>query len=387
MSVPGSSLSTGGAEARAMRAGEVAAELRARDLDALLVSAPANIRYLTGFTGSNGLALVLAHAGAGSGEPRHLFLTDFRYIEQAAEEVAGCFSRWPEDVAAAQPDLLGALAEQLARLDGHRVGFDADHLTVSRHEHLERLLPPAWELVAASGIVERLREVKDAREIELVAAASELADNALARVLEDGLRGRTERDVALQLELGMRRLGAQGGSFPAIVAAGAHGALPHAQPREVEIPAGVLVTIDWGALLDGYCSDCTRTYATGPVSDHAREVYELVLRAQEAALAGLRPGISGKEADALAREVIEQAGEGERFGHGLGHGVGIEVHEHPRLSRSGGETRLRAGAVVTVEPGVYVPGELGVRIEDLVVLGADGNRNLSSLPKALTEVS
>jgi Xaa-Pro aminopeptidase len=378
---------TAGAPRFRERVEAVAAELRSRELDGLLVSAPANVRYLTGFTGSNSLALILAHGSNAAAGAEHLFLTDFRYITQAAAEVAECFIRWPDSAASAQSDLLGAAAEQLARIDGRRLGFEADHLTVSRHEHLDRLLPPAWELVASSGVVERLREVKDESEIERIAAASQLADDALRRVLEGGLVGRSERDVALQVEFEMRRLGAEAESFPSIVAAGTHGALPHAQPRDVEIAPGQLVTIDWGATLDGYCSDCTRTFATGRPSDHAREVYELVLRAQETALAGLRSGMTGKEADGLAREVIEQAGQGEHFGHGLGHGVGIEVHEQPRLSRSGGEATLRAGTVVTVEPGVYLPGELGVRIEDLVVLGDDGNRNLSSLPKSLAEVA
>jgi Xaa-Pro aminopeptidase len=186
----------------------------------------------------------------------------------------------------------------------------------------------------------------------------------------------------------MRRLGAEAPSFPSIVAAGAHAALPHAQPREVEIPRDVLVTIDWGALHEGYCSDCTRTYATGEaISGQAVEIYGLVLSAQERGLAAVRAGISGREVDAIAREVIEQAGQGEHFGHGLGHGVGMEVHEGPRLSRTAGEEPLLAGNVVTVEPGVYLPGELGVRIEDLVVVGKGTQEVLTSLPKTLTVVS
>ena len=176
--------------------------------------------------------------------------------------------------------------------------------------------------------------------------------------------------MAIELELRMRRLGAQAPSFPSIVASGAHGALPHAEPREQPIPRDVLVTIDWGALLEGYCSDCTRTYATGEgISAQAREIYALVLSAQEQGLAAVRAGPSGREVDAVAREVIEQAGQGEHFGHGLGHGVGMEIHEGPRLSRTAGEEPLQAGNVVTVEPGVYLPGVLGVRIEDLVVVG------------------
>jgi Xaa-Pro aminopeptidase len=215
-----------------------------------------------------------------------------------------------------------------------------------------------------------------------------LADAALLQVLERGLAGRSERDVAIELELAMRRLGAEAASFPTIVASGAHGALPHAQPRPEPIPADVLVTIDWGALLDGYCSDCTRTYASGEgISGGAREIYELVLSAQRAGVEALRAGPTGREMDAVARAVIEEAGQGEHFGHGLGHGVGLEVHEPPRLSRTEGDRVLVAGNVVTVEPGVYLPGELGVRIEDLAVVRDGGHDVLTSLPKELTVVS
>ena len=236
------------------------------------------------------------------------------------------------------------------------------------------------------GVVESLREVKDEQEISRIRAAAQLADEALIGVLEAGLVGRSERDVAIELELGMRRLGAQAPSFPSIVAAGEHGALPHAEPREVEIPKGVLVTIDWGAYLDGYCSDCTRTYATGTLGEDATRVYELVLAAQEAALAALSAGISGRAVDAVARSIIEGAGHGEHFGHGLGHGVGMEIHEGPRLSRTADEQQLRAGNIVTVEPGVYLPGRLGVRIEDLAVVDDNGSQRLTHLPKALTFV-
>jgi Xaa-Pro aminopeptidase len=236
--------------------------------------------------------------------------------------------------------------------------------------------------------VQRLRAVKEAGEIARIRAACQLADEALRAVLEGGLAGRTERDVAIDLELRMRRLGAESPSFPTIVAAGAHGALPHAQPREEPIARDVLVTIDWGALHDGYCSDCTRTYATGEgLCARARDVYELVLAAQQAGLAAVMAGPSGREIDAVAREVIEQAGEGEQFGHGLGHGVGLEIHEAPRLSRTAGDDPLQAGNVVTVEPGVYLPGQLGVRIEDLVVVGERSQEVLTSLPKALAVIS
>jgi Xaa-Pro aminopeptidase len=364
-----------------VRVRRLARELGELELDALLVDSLVDVRYLTGFTGSHGLALVVGDA-AGSAIGGHRFLTDFRYATQAGEQVPEVFER--EIVTG---ELVDALAAVLADTAG-RLGFDETSLTVKGHRRLVELLGQDWELVPCASVVEGLRAVKDAGEIARIRAASELADEALRGVLEDGLVGRAERDVAIELELRMRRLGAQGPSFPSIVAAGAHGALPHAAPRAQEIPPDVLVTIDWGALYEGYCSDCTRTYATGEgISAQAREIYELVLCAQEQGLHSVRAGLSGREVDAVAREVIERAGHGEHFGHGLGHGVGLDIHERPRLSRTAGEERLRAGNVVTVEPGVYLPGQLGVRIEDLVVVGEDSREVLTSLSKALAVIA
>jgi Xaa-Pro aminopeptidase len=377
------------------RAERLAAELRRRDVDALLVTAPVNVRYLTGFTGSNGLALVFAaDPGSEPGDtddgasPRGRFLTDFRYRTQSAEQVARAFSR--EIVVG---NLLDAAAGALAGsrgcgVGGGTLGFDDASLTVAAHARLREALPGDWRLAPCAGAVERLRAVKDEREIERVRAAAQVADEALRGVLEAGVVGRSEREVAIELELRMRRLGAEAASFPSIVAAGPHGALPHAEPREEPIARDVLLTIDWGAVHDGYCSDCTRTYATGEgVSSRAKEVYELVLAAQQAGVAAVAAGPTGREVDAVARAVIERAGEGERFGHGLGHGVGMEVHEEPRLSRTEAERALLAGNVVTVEPGVYLPGELGVRIEDLLVVRDGGHEVLNGLDKTLTVVS
>ena len=370
------------AEASLERVERVAAELRERELDVLLVATVVNLRYLTGFTGSSGLALIAAEGAESARTVRHRFLTDFRYETQSAEQVPASFER--EIVAG---NLLEAAVASLGAASG-RLGFDETSVTVSEHARLRELLSARWELVPCGGIVERLRAVKDAGEIARIRAATELSEQALTSVLEAGIVDRTERDVAIELELGMRRLGAMAPSFPSIVAAGAHGALPHAEPREQEIPPDVLVTIDWGALHEGYCSDCTRTYATGAgISTQAREVYELVRSAQEQGLAAVKSGPTGRELDAVARAVIEGAGHGEHFGHGLGHGVGMEIHEGPRLSRTAGEEPLRAGNVVTIEPGAYLPGRLGVRIEDLVVVTNDGCEVLTNLSKALTVVS
>jgi Xaa-Pro aminopeptidase len=352
----------------AARADRVEAELRERGLDALIVTHLLNVRWLTGFTGTNAVAVVAADGA-------RTFLTDFRYVERAAAEVEGFDQR------RGGRDLLADAAEGLAG----RVGFEDHHLAVRTWERLSGAVGDAVELAAAGRLLEDLRAVKDPVELDAVRAAARLADEVLREVvLEPGLAGRTERDVARAIQRELRERGAEP-AFPPIVAAGAHGALPHAEPRDVEIPADALVVVDWGALVDGYCSDCTRTLATGRVDARAREVYELVERAQAQALAAVRPGAECKAVDALARTLIDEAGHGDHFGHGLGHGVGMEVHEEPRLT-SIAEGRLVPGNVVTVEPGVYLPGELGVRIEDLVVVGADRHEVLSGLPKELVEV-
>jgi Xaa-Pro aminopeptidase len=342
----------------------------ALEVDALLITGLVNLRYVTGFTGSNGMAVV--------GRDIRRFITDFRYVEQAAAEVEG-FDR-EQGPQAFDEALKGGWPD-----GSFRLGFDDQDVSVRRHARLRELLPERVELVAAGGVVEGLRAVKDAGEIARIAAAAELADEVYAMLREQGLVGRTEREVAFALETEMRRRGAEP-SFESIVASAERGALPHANPADVPIAGGTLVTLDIGARLDGYCSDCTRTWATGELPDDLAEAYALVQRAQAEALAAVRPGPEGREIDAVARDIIEAAGHGEHFGHGLGHGVGLEVHEGPRLSRTG-EAPLVAGNVVTVEPGVYLPGRGGVRIEDLVVVTEDGHRVLSGTSKDLITVT
>jgi len=337
----------------AARVERLRAAIAAEALDALIVAGAANLRYLTGYTGSSGLALVGARGDA-------RFFTDFRYASAAADQIVE-----PFEVEIASGELLEALARGL---EGGRVGFDDTTTSVRRRERLGEIAPSSVELVAAAGLPERLRAVKDADEIRAIAASAALTDGIYEWLCERGFAGRTERAVAIALEHEMRLRGASDPSFTSIVASGAQGALPHAWQRDVAIERGTLVTVDIGAIVDGYCSDCTRTFAVGEPADRAREVYEVVAAAQLAGLAAVAPGTSGRDADAQARAVIDAAGYGERFGHGLGHGVGLEIHEAPRLSFTGGEALLEAGNVVTVEPGVYLPGELGVRIEDLVVV-------------------
>jgi Xaa-Pro aminopeptidase len=339
--------------------------------DLIVVTSLVNVRYLTGYTGSNGVAVV--------GPDLRLFLTDFRYTSQAAEEVDGSFDR-----RIASTDLLEGISDALPSGD-LRIAFEDAQLTVRSHVRLRELMPERVELIAGGDQVEALRAVKEPGEITLISAATELADAALREVMEQGLVGRTELSVATALERAMQDRGAQGISFPPIVAAGPHGALPHAQPRDVEIGAGELVVFDWGAELDGYCSDCTRTLATGELDDSELEVYELVRQAQLAGLAAVHAGVGGREADAAARAVIDEAGHADHFGHGLGHGVGLEVHEAPRLSQRS-DSVLATGNVVTVEPGIYLPGQFGVRIEDLTVVTDGGCDILTSLPKDLITV-
>jgi Xaa-Pro aminopeptidase len=351
--------------ARADRATELLAEA---GIDVLLVSDVVNVRYLTGYTGSNGIALV--------GRATRTFITDFRYVEQAAEQVDSAFDR-----RRAPLELFDAVEEALPT--GHlRLGFEDAHVSVRRHARLRELLPERVELVGVEGIIEGLRAVKDSQELERIRGAATIADDAFERLIAGGLVGHTERQLAIELEQQMRLLGAQRPSFDSIVAGGWHGALPHAMPRDVEIARGQLVVFDWGAELDGYCSDCTRTVAAGELDDEAKAVYELVLEAQLAGVRAIKAGIAAHEVDGAARAVIDAGGHGERFGHGLGHGVGLEVHEGPRLSQRS-EAVLRSGNVVTVEPGIYIPGKLGVRIEDLVVVTDGGCEILTSIGKDL----
>jgi Xaa-Pro aminopeptidase len=335
-------------------------------IDCLLVTGGENSRYLSGFSGTNSTLVVTADRAA--------LLTDFRYLEQAAEqapqfEIVDGGSKPRERLL----ELLGASSA---------IGFDQADMRVKQHQALVEGLVAGAALVPAAGLVERLREVKGPEEIDAIRRAAEVADAIYVALENEGLVGRSEREVAWRIETLAHELGADGLSFPSIVAAGAHGALPHAEPRDVEIEAGQLVVLDLGVKLGGYCSDCTRTFATGKLPEDQLAAYELVLEAQLAALAGVKVGAACSAVDALARDLISAGGMGDRFGHSLGHGVGIEVHELPTLSsRSDGV--LEAGNVVTVEPGVYVEGGFGVRIEDLVVVTEQGPEVLTPFPKTL----
>jgi Xaa-Pro aminopeptidase len=339
-------------------------------LDGLVVSHPANVRYLTGFSGSSGLVMVT--------EKAVLLLTDFRYRTQAAEEV-GDLARIDIDSAGLVARLLKLLPEYL---QVRTLGFEAHVLTV---RDAARLSGPdcAWRFRPTSDLVEGLRTVKDADEVAAVGAAGQAACAALGRMVDAVRVGMSELEVAALLEAELRRAGSEAHPFDTIVASGPRAALPHACTSRRTVAAGEWLLLDFGSRVAGYCADVTRTFVVGTLPDRRQqEVYEVVREAQCAALQGLRAGMTGKEGDALARDRIAQAGFGEEFGHSLGHGLGLEVHEAPRLSKVYEQT-LPAGAVVTVEPGVYLPGWGGVRIEDDVVLSEQGATLLTDFPREL----
>jgi Xaa-Pro dipeptidase len=340
--------------------------LRERDLDALLVVDLRNVRYLTGFTGSNAALLLSAED-----DGKTVFCTDGRYLTQSSRQV-------PDLERLIDRPCGPALAKVAADRGFGRTGFESHRVTV---DELDVLTEQAGqvELVRAAGLVEELRIVKDDAEIEALRMACAAADRALADLIEHGgLRpGRTEREVARELETRMLDYGAAGPSFESIVAAGANSAIPHHRPTDAELATGDLVKLDFGALVDGYHSDMTRTFVLGTPADWQRELYDLVAAAQAAGRAALRPGALVADVDAAARGVVEAAGRGSEFLHGLGHGVGLEIHEAPSLARTG-EGRLAAGMAVTVEPGVYLSGKGGVRIEDTLVV-RDGDPELLTL--------
>jgi len=356
----------------------------AAELDLLVVSNLVNVRYLTGFSGTNGIVVI----GPGRQSPVRVFGTDFRYYERVRPQLT------EYEVRRAKADILEIPAKVVEehRPEGERateklrLGFDDAHLTVRAHNRLAELVAEAAELVPAGGCVEHLRAVKDPDEVTLMRRSAAIAAELYEWLASDyGLAGRTEREVALALEIRAKELGADGLSFPPIVAAAANGALPHAEVGDVQIPRDTLVIVDLGCIVEGYCSDCTRTFATGSVDGESREVYELVRRAQAAGIDAVRAGAGRQAVDAAARDEIERAGHGDHFGHGTGHGVGLEVHEEPRLG-PGAEGTLAARNVVTVEPGVYLPGRFGVRIEDLVVVTEGGCETLTTVSKELIEV-
>ena len=338
--------------------------------DALLVTHLTNIRYLTGFTGSAALLLVLPDV--------LVFVTDGRYGDQSAEQLAANGVEARIEVTGTEQDArLADAARGIAR-----VGLEATHVTWAAKRRYAAKVFDGATLVPVEGVVEGLRRVKDPGEIARIEAACRIADEALAAVLPRLAEEPEERAFGLELDTTMRRLGAADVSFETIVASGPNGAKPHARPTERRVQEGDLVVIDFGALVDGYHSDMTRTVSIGEPSPAQRRMDEVVRAAQAAGVAAVRPGVTGADVDQVCRSIIAEAGWAEAFLHGTGHGVGLDIHEDPRVSTTGTAT-LEPGHVVTVEPGVYLPEHGGVRIEDTVVVTPDGCRPLTHAPKDL----
>ena len=355
-----------------MRLSKLRQILAKNDLDAFLVSHPMNERYLSGFTGSEGDAWLLIS------QDLALIVTDSRYYEQVKRECPDF------ELLKINTRFDDVLPEALRRVSGKRIGrigYEADHVTVAQYERWMRPLKEV-EWVSTNEWIKCLRAVKDAEEVAAMRRAVALADEALAHGLEQIRPGMTERELAWIMETYMRTHGAEKISFDFIVAAGPNGAMPHYRAGDVPLPLGQPIVIDMGAQLDGYCSDLTRTVCLGEPAEPERfwEVYNTVLAAQQKAEAEIRAGMTGIAADGIARQVIADANHSEQFGHGLGHGVGLEVHEKPKVSYVSVDT-LAVGNLFTVEPGIYIPGWGGVRIEDIVLAIQDGLEVLTQSPK------
>lgn len=340
--------------------------IASKELDGLLIMSPKNRRYVSGFVGSSGALLVT--------RDQAILITDFRYTEQAAEQAKEF------EIVEHKTPMPKAVAEKVAELDLNRIGFEKDHVTYTQFEQYKESLDA--ELIPTSGIVEKLRLIKTDEEISILKDAVKIADDAFEHILGYIKPGVKEIDVSNELEFFMRKQGATSSSFDIIVASGYRSALPHGVASEKKIQSGELVTLDFGALYKGYCSDITRTVAVGEISDQLNEIYDTVLQAQLKGMEGIKEGITGKQADALTRDYIKGKGYGEYFGHSTGHGIGLDVHEGPGLSfRS--DVPLEEGMVVTVEPGIYVPEVGGCRIEDDTIVTKTGNERLSKSTKEL----
>jgi Xaa-Pro aminopeptidase len=339
--------------------------LAEQDLDTILITQPENRRYLSGFTGSAGVLLI--------SQDEAVLATDFRYYEQVEKQA-------PDFRLAKIKDKFEPLLPELVhQLGAKRVGFESTHLTVDQHQEWQKVTED-FELVPTKELVEGIRAVKDGEELSRIKQAIALADEAFAHIVSFIEPGMTEKEVAWELEVFMRTRGAEKLAFDLIVGSGPNGAMPHATVSERVIRAGEPIVMDMGAAIDGYHSDLTRTICVGGPDQKFNEIYGIVLEAQVAAEQSLRPGMTGKEADNIARKVIEEAGYGENYGHGLGHGVGLAVHEKPGVGRLS-EDVLQPGMVFTVEPGIYLPSWGGVRIEDIVVMREDGVEVLTQASK------
>ena len=346
-------------------------KMKALNLDAMLIGSKANRMYLSGFTGSSALLYI--------SEKRQVIITDFRYMEQV-----GIQCKHFESLNQGTLGLIGS-ALKLAQEEGaKRIGFESEHTVYSTYVELTN--HSEFEFVPTNRLIEEARQIKDEDELAKLTQAEHIGDLAFKGIvpfIEANWRnGLTETDIALEIERIMRKNGATGTSFDSIVAAGAKSSLPHAVPGDVTLKEGDFLVMDFGCIYEGYCSDMTRTIVIGEPTAKHLEIYNTVLKAQLAALEQIKPGMTGSEVDKISRDIITEAGYGELFGHGLGHGVGIDIHENPRFSPAE-KTIIRPGMVMTVEPGIYVPGFGGVRIEDMVIVTENGISNVTHSPKEL----
>jgi Xaa-Pro aminopeptidase len=354
------------AKAFSKRLDSVRSNLANWEIDAVLITNSNNTRWLSGFSGSAGILLV--------SEEKALLGTDSRYWEQAEEQAPGF------ELFKFEGSRDAALLEFINQIDEAQIGFEADHLTVGRFDKLTSVTGVTWTKI--ENVLSQFRQMKDDREIAAIHAAAMITDTAMSKVNSLARPGMTERELAWKLEKIMKEDGATGLAFPVIVASGGNSARPHHEPGDRPLAKGDPIIIDMGAKLDGYCSDMTRSFYLGNNSDEQfKKIYDTVLQAQHNALQNMRGGMTGKEIDILARDIISNAGYGEEFGHSLGHGLGMEVHERPNLSPLAEDMIIEAGVVVTVEPGIYISGWGGVRIEDLVQVTEDGVNVLSACPK------
>lgn len=344
-------------------------KMKGLEVDAILLSSGYNRRYISGFTGSSAYLYISRN--------QQMLLTDFRYITQAT---AQCPDFQVVDYRK-EGGLIETLDRYLQEDEVKACGFEGNQMTYGEFKIFEEKLPRIeWKTIG--NVVEELRMIKTPEELVLLRQASKIGDDAFTHMLDFIQPGMTEKEIGLELEFTMRRLGADGLSFESIIASGLNGALPHARPSDKKVQKGELLTMDFGCIYQGYCSDMTRTVAIGEVSDKLKEIYEVVWKAHMESLAALRPGVPGKDIDAVARDIIAEAGYGDYFGHGLGHSVGLEVHESPNLNAKE-ERILQVNMLETIEPGIYIEGIGGVRIEDLAVLTETGAESLVTSEKKL----
>jgi len=349
-----------------MKLTKLRTKMKAQHIDGLLVMSPINRRYITGFTGTAGAALITEDAA--------IFMTDFRYTEQAKKQ-AKDFTVIEHTEA-----IKVEIAKQIKQLHIERLGFEEDYVTFGAYQQYEQSF--FTQLVPVANLIESLRMIKTKEELQILRDAAQIADAAFEHILTYIKPGVKEIDVANELEFFMRKQGATASSFDTIVASGYRSALPHGVASEKEIATGELVTMDFGAIYKGYCSDITRTIAVGNINDELNNMYHIVLEAQKRGVSGIKAGMTGKDADQITRDYIESKGYGEYFGHSTGHGIGLEVHENPRLAATSTDI-LEKNMVVTVEPGIYVSNVGGCRIEDDIIITETGNEVITHSPKEL----